>query len=148
MELWVLKICIKIWDKPSPKHGGVDGGAVSGNLKEKDFDLKAALYMYNRLKELGIPTVLTRDTDSSISREERINNALNAFGKDDEVILISNHINAGGGEGAEVVYALRNDPTLAQSILDNIEKKGQKKRKIYQRRLPENPSKDYYYIIR
>lgn len=32
--------------------------------------------------------------------------------------------------------------------LDNIGLAGQKIRKIYQRRLPENPSKDYYYIIR
>lgn len=53
-----------------------------------------------------------------------------------------------GGEGAEIVYALRNDSTLAQMALDNIGSAGQKMRKIYQRRLPENPSKDYYYIIR
>ena len=33
-------------------------------------------------------------------------------------------------------------------ILNNIEKKGQKKRNTYQRRLPENPSLDYYYILR
>lgn len=33
-------------------------------------------------------------------------------------------------------------------ILDNIGDEGQIKRKVYQRRLPENPSKDYYYIIR
>lgn len=32
--------------------------------------------------------------------------------------------------------------------LENIGDAGQKIRKIYQRRLPENPSKDYYYIIR
>ena len=57
-------------------------------------------------------------------------------------------LTSAGGEGAEVVYGLRNDPTLAQSILDNIASKGQIPRKIYQRRLPENPSKDYYYIIR
>ena len=53
-----------------------------------------------------------------------------------------------GGEGAEVVYSLRNNPTLAQNVLDEIGKKGQIKRKIYQRRLPENPSQDYYYIQR
>ena len=29
-------------------HGGNDPGAVSGNLKEKDLTLKAALYMYDR----------------------------------------------------------------------------------------------------
>ncbi len=33
-------------------------------------------------------------------------------------------------------------------ILDEIGAKGQIKRKIYQRVLPENPSKDYYYIMR
>lgn len=33
-------------------------------------------------------------------------------------------------------------------ILDNIGDEGQIKRKAYQRRLPEDPSKDYYYIIR
>lgn len=33
-------------------------------------------------------------------------------------------------------------------LLDYIGDAGQIKRKAYQRRLPENPSKDYYYIIR
>ena len=28
-------------------HGGSDPGAVSGNLKEKDFTLQAANYMYD-----------------------------------------------------------------------------------------------------
>lgn len=32
--------------------------------------------------------------------------------------------------------------------LENIGDAGQKMRRIYQRRLPEDPSKDYYYIIR
>ena len=53
-----------------------------------------------------------------------------------------------GGEGAEVVYALRNNSTLADLILNNLGEEGQIKRKTYQRRLPENPNKDYYYIIR
>lgn len=33
-------------------------------------------------------------------------------------------------------------------LLDNIGEAGQIKRKAYQRRLPEDPNKDYYYIIR
>lgn len=53
-----------------------------------------------------------------------------------------------GGEGAEIIYALRNNSTLAQSILEEIGREGQIMRKYYQRRLPEDPSKDYYYIIR
>ena len=104
--------------------------------------------MYKRLQELGIPAVITRDTDRTLTRQERIGTALNAFGKNTDVILISNHINAGGGEGAEIVYALRNTPALAQMAINNIGSAGQKIRKIYQRRLPENPSQDYYYIIR
>lgn len=104
--------------------------------------------MYKRLNELGIPAVITRDTDRTLTRQERINTAVNSFGRNSDVILVSNHINAGNGEGAEIVYALRNSPTLAQMALDNIGAAGQKIRKIYQRRLPENPSQDYYYIIR
>ena len=104
--------------------------------------------MYERLQELGIPAVLTRDFDENLSREERLRRANEAFGGSRDAILISNHINAGGGEGAEVIYALRNSSTLAQNILEEIGSEGQIMRKYYQRRLPEDPSKDYYYIIR
>lgn len=129
-------------------HGGADPGAVSNGLQEKDFTLEASLYMYDRLRELGIPAVLTRDYDENLSREDRLRRANEAFGGSSNAILISNHINAGGGEGAEVIYALRNNSTLAQSILEEIGSEGQIMRKYYQRRLPEDPSKDYYYIIR
>lgn len=129
-------------------HGGEDPGAVYGNLKEKDLNLQAAQYMYKRLTELGIPAKLTRSTDETLPKNERIKKVLEAYNNDDNVILISNHINAGGGEGAEIVYALRSEPTLANLALDYIGEAGQIKRKIYQRRLPENPNLDYYYIIR
>ena len=131
-----------------PRHGCADPGAVSGNLKEKDLNLQVAQYMYKRLQELGIPATIVRNTDETLDRKERINRILNAYGNSSDVILISNHINAGGGEGAEIVYALRNNPTLAQMALDNIGDAGQIERKVYQRRLPENPNKDYYFIIR
>ena len=129
-------------------HGGVDSGAVNGNIYEKNFNLEVANYIYDRLKQLGVPVYITRDTDETLDRNERVNRILNAFGNSPDVIVLSNHINAGGGEGAEVVYALRNDDTLAKSILEELEKAGQKGRKYYQRRLPENPSKDYYFIQR
>lgn len=53
-----------------------------------------------------------------------------------------------GGDGAEVIYALRNNSTLAKKILDSIEETGQNVRKYYQQRLPSNPSKDYYFMHR
>ncbi len=129
-------------------HGGSDPGAISGNLKEKDFNLKAANYMYNRFKELGVPVAITRDTDESLTRAERLRTMTNTFGNDSKVLILSNHINSGGGEGAEIIYPLRTSSTLPAMILDAIGEKGQIKRKYYQRVLPEDPSKDYYYIMR
>lgn len=57
-------------------------------------------------------------------------------------------MNLSGGDGAEVIYALRNSSTLANDILKNIEATGQNVRKAYQRRLPSDTSKDYYFIHR
>ncbi len=131
-----------------PAHGGEDPGALGNNQQEKDYSLKISKYMYDRFKELGIPVTLTRETDETLSPTDRINRILNAYGNNSNVIVISNHLNSGGGTGAEVIYALRNDDTLAKTILDNIKKTGQSTRRIYQRKLPSNPSKDYYFIHR
>lgn len=129
-------------------HGGSDPGATANGLKEKDLNLKSATYIYKRLNELGIPAKLTRTNDETIDPKERVKRVLNAFGNYDDVIVLSNHINAGGGDGAEVVYALRNNDKLAKSVLEAIGSEGQNIRKYYQRRLPSNPSKDYYFILR
>ena len=104
--------------------------------------------MYNRFRELGVPVAITRDSDVTLTREQRLNTMTNTFGTSPNVIILSNHINSGGGEGAEVVYPLRSTDVLARSILEAIGEEGQITRKYYQRRLPENPSKDYYYIMR
>ena len=128
-------------------HGGTDPGSSSGDIIEKEYTLKISNYMYNRFKELGIPTFITRTTDTTLNPTDRINTIKPYVASSDDIV-ISNHLNAGGGDGAEVVYALRNDDTLAKSILDNIEATGQNIRKWYQRKLPSNSSKDYYYIIR
>ena len=129
-------------------HGGIDSGAVGNGLLEKDLTLQASKYMYNRLKELGIPVVMTREEDIYLPKEDRIRRVLTLSNNNPNPLLIANHINAGNGEGAEVVYSLRNNSNFATLVLDKIGEKGQIKRKIYQRRLPENPNKDYYYILR
>ena len=131
-----------------PGHGGTDAGATGNNLLEKDYNLLISKYMYDRFKELGIPVAITRDSDTTLSPTDRVNTILNKFGNSSDVILISNHVNSGGGEGAEVVYALRNKDTLAKNILNNIGTTGQTTRKYYQRRLPSDTSKDYYFIHR
>ena len=53
-----------------------------------------------------------------------------------------------GGDGAEVIYALRNNDTLSKLILSELESEGQNIRKAYQRRLPSDPTKDYYFMQR
>ena len=131
-----------------PGHGGTDSGATGNNLLEKDYNLLISKYMYDRFKELGVPVAITRDSDTTLSPTDRVNTILNKFGNSSDVILISNHVNSGGGEGAEVIYALRNRDTLARRILENIGSTGQETRKYYQRRLPSDTSKDYYFIHR
>lgn len=131
-----------------PGHGGTDSGATGNNLLEKDYNLLISKYMYDRFKQLGIPVAITRDSDTTLSPTDRVNTILNKFGNSSDTILISNHVNSGGGEGAEVIYALRNRDTLARRILENIGAAGQETRKYYQRRLPSDTSKDYYFIHR
>lgn len=131
-----------------PGHGGTDAGATGNNLLEKDYNLLISKYMYDRFKQLDVPVAITRDSDTTLSPTDRVNTILNKFGNSSDVILISNHVNSGGGEGAEVIYALRNKDTLAKRILENIGATGQETRKYYQRRLPSDTSKDYYFIHR
>ncbi len=83
-----------------PGHGGEDSGAIGNGIIEKDLNLEISKYMYERFKELGIPVALTRDSDMTLSSNKRPGEALSKFGNKNDVIIISNHINAGGGEGS------------------------------------------------
>ena len=78
-----------------PGHGGEDPGASGNGIIEKNLTLEISRYMYDRFKELGIPVYITRTTDETISPTERVNRILNAFGNNKNVIVVSNHINAG-----------------------------------------------------
>lgn len=79
-------------------HGGTDGGAVGGGIIEKELTLKISNYIYNRLNELGIPVKMTRMMDETVNPNERVRRVLDAYGNNSDVIVISNHINAGGVE--------------------------------------------------
>ena len=129
-------------------HGGNDQGSSGNGIIEKELTLMISQYMYDRFKALGVPVKMTRTSDVDLEPNDRPGVVLDKFGNGKDVVVISNHINAGGGEGAEVIYALRNSDKLASSILNELEKSGQVVRKYYQRRLPSDSSKDYYYIIR
>ena len=52
--------------------------------------------MYKRLGNLGITVAITRDTERTLTREKRINTMVNSFGNEEDLLVLSNHINAGG----------------------------------------------------
>lgn len=131
-----------------PGHGGSDPGASGNGIIEKNLTLEISKEMYKLFKSLGIPVYMTRFDDATINPKDRTKKVLDAFGNDPNVIVISNHINAGGGTGAEVIYALRNNATLPNLIAEEIKKTGMGYRKSFQRTLPKDPSKDYYYMHR
>ncbi len=129
-------------------HGGVDGGSSGNGILEKEYTLKISNYIKKRLDELGIENAMTRTSDELLDQSTRPKKAQSFFGKGNDVIVLSNHLNAGGGDGAEIIYALRNSDALSKLIAKELESSGQNVRKYYQRRLPSNPSKDYYYLLR
>ena len=61
-------------------HGGYDNGAVNGNRREKDDNLRMALAVGNLLRGCGVNVVYTRSTDVFIPLLERsqISNNANA----------------------------------------------------------------------
>ena len=129
-------------------HGGDDPGASGNGIVEKELTLEISQYIHNRLDELGIENTLIRDSDETIEPNDRVNKIVSPYGSDSDVLVVSNHINAGGGEGAEIIYALRNNDTFSRKISDELESMGRVVRKYYQRRYPSDSSKDYYFIHR
>lgn len=77
-------------------HGGVDSGAVGNGLQEKDLNLQASKYMYDRLRELGIPAKMTRTDDEYLPKNDRIKRVKELYNDSPNTILIANHINSGG----------------------------------------------------
>ena len=79
-------------------HGGDDPGASGNGIVEKDLALEISNYMYNEFQKLGIPVSITRDNDITLSPSERTKKILSFYGNNPNIIVISNHINAGGGD--------------------------------------------------
>lgn len=83
-------------------HGGDDPGASGNGIVEKELTLKIAQYLKKRFDELGIQSSLTRDSDITLDPTNRVEKVLSFYGNGDDVIVLSNHINAGGGDGQSV----------------------------------------------
>lgn len=128
--------------------GGNDNGIVANGLTEKDYTLLISKYISNRLNALGIENFLVRQDDEDLTDEERVNIIKNKYGTGNNIIVISNRLNEGGANGAEIMYALRNNSRLAEKIAQNLESVGQTVLKYYQLRNSSNTALDDDYLIR
>lgn len=128
--------------KPSPPtviidagHGGFDGGAVVGEIFEKDINLAIANALSDMLKLSGIRVINTRtddtstESDASLSIANRkrsdLRNRLYLANGTPEAILISIHQNkfsSPSAKGAQIFYGNKSDKSalIAESIRKNI----------------------------
>lgn len=96
-------------------HGGKDPGAIGTNtkVKEKDINLKVALKLDKKLRELGFRTILTRSTDEFIDLYERAGIA----NRNNADAFISIHFNANGKSsvaGIQTLYCPAYDGTAKE----------------------------------
>lgn len=126
-----------------PGHGGKDGGGGTNQFwKESNYVLEISLYQYKRFKELGVPVKLTRATDVYLSPEQRVK-IVNSSGMKH---CISNHVNAGGGDGAEFIHSIHSKSTMADLMAAEIKAVGQNVRRVFTRKLSNGA--DYYFMHR
>jgi N-acetylmuramoyl-L-alanine amidase len=125
-------------------HGGADSGAVGNGLKEKDLNLQIALACRDELERHGVTVLMSRTKDEADSVNEEIKEC-NAFSPD---LAADIHINAGGGDGAEVFHTLSGGKgkALAENINNEIIAIGQNSRGVKTR--ANKSGKDYYAFIR
>lgn len=130
-----------------PGHGGSDPGAVrkaEPRVEEEDLTLEISLYQQRRFETLGVPTALTRTADVNVDLDARAALVRSSGAR----LCISNHINAGGGVGAEVIVSLYSDKVLGTEILSALKEAGAGSRKVYSREHPTIKGKDYYAMQR
>lgn len=148
-----------------PGHGGDDPGTCHYGLKEKDINLKIGKYLRDELKEYsGVEVYMTRETDKHLetATASGITNRVNYAKSKNADLLVSVHINAVGGQGAEVWSPNENYRSdiykegqgVSQEILDELVALGLYNRGVkesYSKNNTQYPDKslaDYYGIIR
>ena len=127
--------------------GGINSGNTANGIIEKDYTLLISKYISDRLNEFGIENFLVRDEDETLSDEQRASIIKNKYGTGNNIIVISNRIGNGNSNGAEIMYALRNNSRLASRIAGNLEDAGIDVTKYYQLRNSIDTSQDDDYLI-
>lgn len=128
-----------------PGHGGIDpGGGSNQYFKEKDMTLQISLYQQKRFQELKVSVSMTRQTDITLTSEDRAEIVRNSGAR----YCLSNHINSGGGRGAEAIYSIYATSQFPRMILEELEAAGMPTRRVFTRTYPGNSSQDYYFMHR
>lgn len=110
-------------------HGGKDPGAVANGLREKDLNLTVARYLYADLAGRGYKCLMTRTDDRHMYLSARVDIAK----RNNALVYVSIHHNAGGGKGAEVLVhprASTESLQLANLILQEYKAIGQNSRGV------------------
>ncbi len=126
-----------------PYRGGLDSGYINNNIIEKDFNLMISKYIYNRLKELGIDTIMTREGDNTLSDIDRAN-IINKYNG----IAISNRLNYGNENGVEIEYSLKNSNNIPNRLETAFNDRDIYVNKVYQKRDESDTSKDYDNLLK
>ena len=98
-----------------PGHGGTDVGAIRGDITEKSITLDVSKRVKNILEKKGYKVEMTRDTDKSVSLQDRV-----AFSEEKHPdIFISIHVNSSEKPeitGIETHYYRQESLSLAQTV--------------------------------
>lgn len=94
-----------------PGHGGIDPGAQSGGVSEKDLMLSFARSLRDALVRAGVEAVLTRDDDIFVALEHRVAIA-HQQNADLFISLHADSLRQGGAKGA-TVYTLSDEASDA-----------------------------------
>lgn len=102
-------------------HGGSNTGAtgVSTGIKEKDYTLLMAKELQYQLEKAGATVIMTRETDTALSMEERVLMLKQA----DPHLLISIHLNSSAKDsikGVSTYYRYIGFRPLSQAILKQM----------------------------
>ncbi len=114
-------------------HGGMDGGAVSGDVVEKDINLSVALKLRDLTRASGFQVIMIREEDISVHNEDAtsirkkketdLKNRLKIMNSHPNAIYLSIHQNAftqSQYHGTQVLYAP--DVEKSQVLGDAIQK--------------------------
>ena len=116
-------------------HGGIDVGAISGKIYEKDLNLKLVKILASKLEEKGALVYLTRNGDYDIANKNVANRKRSDLTKRARLINNSNadlylsiHLNAAvknKWRGVQVFYTTKNreNEKIAKVISDTIKEK-------------------------